>query len=198
MTAPAQPQETGPAGKSNSAKADRRKQSIIAAASVLGILLTYMLYRRSKATASGATGTGGGIGSGSTAASQQATDDQQTQSALGALTNSVGALVATLTPSTDTVTAPTPIASTLTAPSASKNFIQTSGNRVEQVQSDGSLLWLNPTEWANLVKAGAKISDKGVAVGGSTQYTVGQNLATINTPAVVQPVAAIHENQQVP
>ena len=44
--------------------------------------------------------------------------------------------------------APAPVASTLLSPSSSNNYVRFADGQIDQVESDGSLYWLSPTESA--------------------------------------------------
>lgn len=78
-------------------KGDRRKQTIIATASVLGLLVTYLLYKHSRATATGGTTAlpTGGIANDPNSGAQPGGTN-------GGLSDQLSALVAALTPSTST------------------------------------------------------------------------------------------------
>lgn len=91
-------------------KSDRRKQTIIVGTSLLGLVLTYAIFKHSSAASSAATDTSGGGVAGSTDSSIQDALAQNT-GALSALQNGVSFLTDALTGSgggsgTDTTTPP--------------------------------------------------------------------------------------------
>jgi len=81
--------------------------------------------------------------------------------------------------------APAPIASTLLSPTYSGKYVRWADGQIDEVERDGSLLWLNPSEskkafggktWVGKVN---QLTQKAPA----TVYNTGKNLIAKNTPA---------------
>lgn len=81
--------------------------------------------------------------------------------------------------------APAPIASTLLNPSYSGNYVRFADGQIDEVENDGSLLWLNPSEAKKAFKGGSwvgKVNQLTVKPPAAV-YNTGRNLLAKNTPA---------------
>lgn len=180
-------------------KDDKRKQTIIAVSAVLGVLLTYILIRRSQAASATGASTATPLSTASTAT--PATD--ATSTALGNISNQLGALTSQLTSQASAATA-TPAVDPNTNPGIGYG-VNNTGNFLYdlktatygQVQSNGGIDWLTGTQ-AAVVGANqgnaTKVSDAG-RVDSSFQPT---SSVYYTPPESQQQLAAIHANQQVP
>lgn len=182
-------------------KDDKRKQTIIVVASVMGVLLTYLIYRRSKSTAAQGGTTTAASPTSDTAIGDLAASEGNTQTLLGQLGNQISGLTAALTPSTtDTapVAAPAPIASTLFAPSADAvGYERLNNGFIGQVESDGSILGLTGQQWLGIQAAnpGLTPTDTGTDTLGAPDYWTSSNIASA---PVNQTTTPIHAAQSVP
>lgn len=187
MTEPATAHQLAPAAKS-----DKRKQTIIVVATVAGVLLTYLIYRRSKNTA--ATGSATTVAT-PVAAATDTTADDNTQSALTSVANQLGNLTSLLTPTT-TATSTAPIASTLYNPSTDANqvsgYVQNKYGTILQVLSDGSLFGLTGQQYAALGNP-AYTPDPSLGHSGDNgivSYSTASNIAKSPVNQAVTPVGA--------
>lgn len=98
-----EPEQTPTPAAGNAKKADRRKQTIIAGASIGGLFLTYLLFKKNSTTST----SGGGV-AGSTDTSEQDALASNTE-ALGSVGNALNTLTGTLSGTTTVggTTAPT-------------------------------------------------------------------------------------------
>lgn len=84
-----------------------------------------------------------------------------------------------------TTAAPTPIASTLFNPTRSGKYVRFADGQIDEVEKDGSLLWLNPSEARSVFGTGgwAGHVNQLTVKAPANVYTSGKNLVTKNTPA---------------
>jgi len=81
--------------------------------------------------------------------------------------------------------APAPVASTLLAPSGSHNYVRFADGQIDQVESDGSLYWLSPTESAKAFGSGGwkgKVNQLAVRAPANV-YSAGKNILSRNQSA---------------
>jgi hypothetical protein len=76
-------------------------------------------------------------------------------------------------------TAPTPVASSLFGPSSSNNLVRFSSGAIDQIQSDGSLYNVSPSELQALYNRGG-ISVQQLDTAEPTSYGLGKNLTAAN------------------
>lgn len=97
-----EPVPTTPPGK----KSDKRKQTIIVIASVVGVLITYLIYRRSSANAA----TAGTANTTTAATSPTTTDSPAEDSLLGQISTQLSALGSSATSAVSSAATSTPYA----------------------------------------------------------------------------------------
>lgn len=178
-------------------KSNKRKQTIIATGAVLGVLLTYMLYRRSK-TASSAGGTAT-VAAPLASSGAVGASDAQTQ-ALTGLSNQISGLVSALTPSATPTATADPFSTTLL--DNYSNFYATNvgqpGGAIYGIESGagggvaGKVDHITGNDWLALNAEGAKIG---------TTYNVPTPFPAPPVPKVTPAIplsAGVHADQQVP
>lgn len=165
-----------------------------AAAAVTGLVL----YRRKRSAAPAGATAGAGIPGTSPAAAivsptaGMPTYDSSSFDAYNALQPEIDQILAqqqhaTAGSGTGTTTAPTPVASTLLTPTYNGHYVQLPGGMVNEVESDGSMLWLTPSEHQTaFANSGGNWATSGLvdvlnsAPSGLKTYSVGDNLAALN------------------
>jgi hypothetical protein len=158
------------------AKPEKRKQTIIVIATIIGVLLTYLIYRRSQSSSGGTASVTVPSADSSMAGASDATD-----TALSQLSNQLGNLTSLLTPPPADDSAPT-----AGFDPTDKNVIEniTSGQYF-QVQS-GGLWWLDPSEAAQLGNPAA-----------SSVFAADENTARWQPNTTTADLTPIDKNQSV-
>lgn len=142
------------------------RDEILILATVVMVGISYLTLRKmSGASSSTATGTAPGLVSSTNPTGAVAGYDQATmqgfQQMLQNQSDALGQLEATLTPSAGvTPSTPSPFrASTLFGPAMTGNYVRYANGLIAEVESDGSQLNLNPSEWASVrSRFGSKLS----------------------------------------
>lgn len=174
----------------------QHKQMIIVVCSVIGVGLAYATLRKSASSGSssaqtaamGYPGSSATLSSGQVAGFDQAAvaglqtmmanQSDMLRSIASGLPSNYGAGAAPATPS--------PIAAGLFAPTNSGNFALYGNGTVAEVESDGSQLGLNWSQWNALQGQGAKVTQTmGMpsAPAGTAYYQTNTNLTNIKAPA---------------